>query len=45
MCHNGITMKIGFVLLLLTFLSLNQVSGQQPDLTGSYYHFSQAKMH
>ena len=45
MCHNGITMKIGFVLLLLTFLNLNQVSGQQPDLTGSYYHFSQAKMH
>ena len=45
MCHNEVRMKRLTVLILFTFLGSGYLFAQTPDLAGSYYHFSLAKMH
>ena len=45
MCHNEVRMKRLAVLILFSFLGSGYFFAQTPDLAGSYYHFSLAKMH
>ena len=45
MCHNEVRMKRLTVLILFTFLGSRYLFAQTPDLAGSYYHFSLARMH
>ena len=45
MWHNRVLMKRLAVLILFTFLGSGYFLAQTPDLAGSYYHFSLAKMH
>ncbi len=45
MWHNRVRMKRLAVLILFTFLGSGYFFAQTPDLAGSYYHFSLAKMH